>query len=162
MGNGKPQRIRDSAKGRATPPSRIVPDSTLIALRHSIVSPQVDTAPLESPLDRISHPLQDVWRLASADSVYRLSWAAEMDWSPEELRRMHDERTRERATLGNRPLIVISRSPESPPDSLTAERAALQRDLAALSHRGTRVVATHSGHNVHLEEPELVVASIRK
>jgi len=162
MGNGKPQRIRDSAKGRATPPSRIVPDSTLIALRHSIVSPQVDTAPLESPLDRISHPLQDVWRLASADSVYRLSWAAEMDWSPEELQRMHDERLRDRATLGNMPLVVISRAPGGRSDSLATERAALQRDLVALSHHARHVVATRAGHNVHLEEPGLVIDNVRK
>jgi len=81
MGNGTPQRIRDSAKGRARPGARIVPDSTLVALRRSLVSPPIDTAALESPLDRLPRHLQDVWRVASADSVYRLTWAAEMDWS---------------------------------------------------------------------------------
>jgi len=162
MGNGKPQRIRDWAKGRARPEPRIAPDSALIALRRSVVSRAADTTALESPLDRIPRPLQDIWRAASADSVYRLTWAAEMDWSPEELQRMHAERLRERATLGNLPLVVISRAPERPSDSLATEHAALQRDLVTLSYHGTHVVATHAGHNVHLEEPALVIDNIRK
>ena len=158
---GKPQRIRDFARGRVRPEPRIVPDSTLIALRRA-VSARPDKSPLEAPLDRLPRAKQDAWRLASADSVYRLSWAAEMDWSPEELQRMHAERLRDRATLGSLPLVVISRAPETPADSSTTERAALQRDLVALSNRGTHVVAEHAGHNVHLEEPELVVEVVRK
>jgi len=162
MGNGTPQRIRDWAKGRARPEPRVVADSTLIGLRRSIVSPPIDTTALESPLDRLPRLLQDVWRVASEDSVYRLSWAAEMDWSPEELQRMHDERLRDRATLGNVPLVVISRAAGPPSDSLATERAALQRDLVALSHNAKHVVATRAGHNVHLEEPALVINNIRK
>jgi len=162
MGGGKPQRIRDWAKGRAVREPRVVPDSTLIALRRSIVSPPIDTTPLESPLDRMPRRLQDLWRAASADSVYRLTWAAEMDWSPDELERMHAERVRDRATLGNMPLVVISRAPGGASDSLATEHAALQRDLVALSHHARHVVAARAGHNVHLEEPALVIDNIRK
>jgi len=162
VGSGKPQRMRDWAKGRATPEPRIVPDSALIALRRSLGAHPIDTTALESPLDRISRALQDVWRAASADSVYRLTWAAEMDWSPDELQRMHTERLRDRATLGNVPLVVISRTPGPLSDSLDTEHAALQRDLVALSHHARHVVATRAGHNVHLEEPALVIDNIRK
>lgn len=158
---GKPQRIRDFASGRVRPEPRIAADSTLIALRHTGAGAALDTSPLEAPLDRLSRAQQGAWRVASADSVYRLSWAAEMDWSPEELGRMHEQRRRARATLGDVPLIVISRSPENPSDSLAVERAALQRDLVALSRRGTHVVARHAGHNIHLEDPDLVVQSVR-
>jgi pimeloyl-ACP methyl ester carboxylesterase len=45
---------------------------------------------------------------------------------------------------------------------LETEHAALQRDLVALSHHARHVVATRAGHNVHLEEPALVVENIRK
>ena len=163
MGGPAPQRIRDFAKGRVRPEPHLGGDSALIALRRrGGTGATIDTGALESPLDRLSHADQNVWRAAMSDSVYRLSWAAEMDWSPEELQRMHDERLRDRATLGTLPLVVISRSPGSRPDSLGVENAALQRDLAALSHRGTLVVATKAGHNVHLEDPALVVAEIRK
>jgi pimeloyl-ACP methyl ester carboxylesterase len=158
---GKPQRIRDFATGRVRPEPRLAPDSALLRLRLSGRPASRDTTPLEPPLDRLPRSQQDVWRLASADSVYRLTWAAEMDWSPEELQRMHVERERDRATLGDLPLVVISRAQGSPDDSLAAERAARQRDLVALSHRGTHVVATHAGHNIHIEEPPLVVRAIR-
>jgi hypothetical protein len=84
-----------------------------------------------------------------------------MDWSPEELQRMHTERLRDRATLGNLPLVVISRAAEDRSDSLATEHAALQRDLLTLSHHTRRVVAVRGGHNVHLEEPELVVDNVR-
>jgi pimeloyl-ACP methyl ester carboxylesterase len=156
---GKPQRIRDFAKGRVRPEPHIAPDSTLIALRRS-PSGRVAAVPLEPPLDRLPTADQRAWQAAMADSVYRLTWAAEMDWSPEELQRMHDERVRNRATLGSLPLVVISRAPEAAPDSLDIEAAALQGDLATLSTHSRHVVATHAGHNVHLEEPELVVREI--
>ena len=159
---GKPQRIRDFATGRVRPEPRIAADSTLIALRRTGAAATLDTSALEAPLDRLARATQEIWRIAAADSVYRLSWAAEMDWSPEELSRMHEQRTHDRATLGDLPLVVISRSPESPSDSLATERAALQRDLVALSHRGTQVVAARAGHNIHLEDPDLVVQSVRK
>ena len=159
---GAPKRIRDFATGRVRPAPRIAADSAWIALRAHLAPTQIDTRPLEAPLDRLSPANQETWRRAMADSVYRLSWAAEMDWSPEELQRMHDERTRDRATLGDLPLIVISRAPGQPADSLERERAALQRDLVALSRRGEHVVARRAGHNVHLEEPELVAAQVRR
>jgi len=92
--------------------------------------------------------------------VYRLSREAEMDWSPEEVTRMHTERLRDRATLGDLPLILLSRTVDST-DAMAAERAALQRDLAALSRHGRQITATRSGHNIHLEDPALVVGAIR-
>jgi len=162
MGGGAPQRIRDFAKGRVRPEPHIAGDTVLMSLRRSGARAPVDPGALEPPLDRLPRAAQEAWLAAVADSVYRLSWAAEMDWSPEELQRMHDERTRDRATLGNLPLVVISRAPARRPDSLSVENAALQRDLVALSRRGTQVVATRAGHNVHLAEPDLVIAEVRR
>ena len=160
VGSGTPQRIRDWATGRVRPEPRIVADSARIALRRS-ATPQADTMALEPPLDRLPRALQDVWRVATADSVYRLTWAAEMDWSPEQLQRMHAERVRNRATLRDLPIVVISRATEDRSDSLATEHAALQRDLVTLSHHARHVTAIHAGHNVHLEEPELVVDNVR-
>ena len=75
---------------------------------------------------------------------------------------MHTERARSRATLGDLPLVVISRAPAAPRDSLEVERVNQQHDLAALSRIGSVVTAAHAGHNVHLEEPAVVVQAIRK
>jgi hypothetical protein len=139
---GKVQRIRDFATGRVRPEPRIAADSALIVLRRSGASAPPDTSALEAPLDRLARAEQDVWRAASADSVYRLSWAAEMDWSPEELQRMHAERVHDRATLGALPLVVISRAPEAPSDSSRRNARHFSRIWSRL-RGGTHVVAHH-------------------
>ena len=46
-------------------------------------------------------------------------------------------------------------------DSLERERRALVADLAALSSKGRVIYAKHAGHNIHLEDPELVVSAVR-
>jgi pimeloyl-ACP methyl ester carboxylesterase len=156
------ERIRDSARGRIEPQALMRLDTAGVVLRRSVHDRAARTPPLGAPLDRLPPAAQDAWRLAAADTVYRLTWSAEMDWSPEELSRMHTERETNRATLGDLPLVVISRAVTTPADSFVAERAALQRDLVALSSRATHVVAARAGHNVHLEEPTLVVEAIRR
>ena len=158
MGGGKLQRIAGFANGRALPTPHIAVDSALLALRRSGVATKREAPPLEPPLDRLSAGDQRAWQAAVADSAYRASWAAEMEWSPEELARMHEDRLENRATLGRLPLVVISRTVDT--TALAIERDKQQQDLAALSTRGRHVVAPRSGHNVHLEEPPLVVREI--
>lgn len=60
------------------------------------------------------------------------------------------------ATLGDRPLIVLSGNHNTP------EQRARQEELARLSSRGKHLVATESGHWVHLDQPELVAWAIRE
>ena len=158
---GRPQRIRDFARGRPPIESRVAVDANLVALRRAGARRAVEPLPLPAPLDRLSHSTQDVWRRAASDSVYRLTWNAEMDWSPEDLTRRYAERGIHRAPLGELPLVVIPRA-RAGDDSLSVERARLQADLATLSRRGEHVVATRAGHNVHLEEPQLVIDGIRR
>ncbi len=80
-------------------------------------------------------------------------------------------RTEPVRTLGDLPLIVLSHGqlpPEAVPPSLgPSVRAeyeetwqALQLELTALSTRGRRIVAARSGHNIPLEEPELVIDAV--
>ncbi len=73
---------------------------------------------------------------------------------------------RKLGTLGELPLIVISRDPQRAEDrsSSRAEQhwAELQRDLARLSSNATHVVASGSGHGISLQRPEVVVDAIRK
>jgi pimeloyl-ACP methyl ester carboxylesterase len=59
------------------------------------------------------------------------------------------------STLPDVPLVVIS-SGDQPPDTL-----ARQRRLTALSAQGRHVIASHSGHWVQFDEPELVIATVR-
>jgi len=162
---GQPHRIRDDAKGRVAPPPHIALDTA--ALHAKPVANVPPDAPLDPPLDRLPPSAQAVFRWGLSRPSLGAAWAAETDWSPEELARFHAERLTNRATLGNLPLVVLARTHggyESgmriSADSLERERVALQRDLAALSRRGRLVIAPNAGHNIHVEDPKLVVEAI--
>lgn len=72
-------------------------------------------------------------------------------------------------SLGEMPLFVLSRSFGEPLPGLSTlenQRAEeqwqqLQAELAALSSNGERIMAETSGHNIPLQQPELVVEAIR-
>jgi pimeloyl-ACP methyl ester carboxylesterase len=165
---GQPHRIRDGATGRVAPPPRIALDTELLREARSIPTTPMPTT-LEAPLDRMPAAAQDVWRWAETQPLLGMAQKAETDWSPEELMRMHDARLLDRASLGALPLIVLARTHGGYDDGMTIsadrlerERRNLQADLARLSHRGTLVFAEHSGHNIHLQDPDLVIGSIRQ
>ena len=54
------------------------------------------------------------------------------------------------------PLVVLSG------DHHASNYADWQRDLAQLSSRGRQLVASGSGHWIHLDRPELVIQAIRE
>ncbi len=60
------------------------------------------------------------------------------------------------STLGDLPLVVLSADHHAPPYT------DWQRDLAQLSSCGQHVVASDSGHWIHLDHPELVTMAIRE
>jgi pimeloyl-ACP methyl ester carboxylesterase len=75
-------------------------------------------------------------------------------------------------TLGDLPLIVLSHGhfdPSTLGADITAEIAnqyeqtwqELQVELTALSSNSKRIVAEQSGHNIHLDQPELVISAIQ-
>lgn len=68
--------------------------------------------------------------------------------------------------LGDKPLYVLTRSGEPNP---SPERRAMetlwmgwQADLASRSHNVKHVVAEHSGHFIHQDQPDLVVTAIQQ
>ena len=159
---GQPHRIRDGAKGRTFPAPQIELDVEMLQQARARQT-------LEAPLDRLPEEAQRVWRWANAQPLLGLAQSAELDWSPEELARMHNERLRNRATFGNLPLVVLARTRGGYSEGMSIsaadlekERRALQADLARLSRRGRLVFAANSGHNIHLEDPDLVIRSIRE
>ena len=68
------------------------------------------------------------------------------------------------------PLIVLSRGRWEPaPDLSYAEDQqnreilqAMQSELAALSSEGKQVIAELSGHNIQIDQPDLVIDAIRE
>ena len=85
-----------------------------------------------------------------------------------------NEQVRSAQPLGDLPLVVISRSPSNREwqgmPTLPAEINStlfqiwqdLQNELAGLSSNSTHLFASHAGHMIPTEEPELVIQSIRK
>lgn len=75
-------------------------------------------------------------------------------------------------TLGDIPLVVIAagRQATNPSVGLTEELAQqyapvwrqMQTELAQLSTNGELVIAEESGHNIHLEQPGMVIDAIRQ
>lgn len=59
-------------------------------------------------------------------------------------------------SLGDLPLTIVS-SGDQPADIIEQHRR-----LATLSSRGRQIVAAHSGHWIHLDEPEIVVRAIHQ
>ena len=158
---GEAHRLRDAARGRTAPAARIALDTEFVRMaRDSGAMSSGDSLP--PPLDRLPLDAQRVWKWAAAQPLYRMAWAAEMDWSPEELALMHAERQANRASLGSMCLVVLARTRSTPADTLERERQALMADLALLSTRGRLVYARSSGHNIHVEHPDLVLRAIRE
>jgi pimeloyl-ACP methyl ester carboxylesterase len=60
------------------------------------------------------------------------------------------------SSLGDLPLVVLSG------DHHAAPSMEWQRDLAQLSSRGRHLVASNSGHWIHLDDPEVVASAIRE
>jgi len=165
---GQPHRIREGALGRAFPAPHISLDTALVRKAREAAAPAPMKLPLDGPLGTMSARLQEMWQWADSQPLVRMAQSSELDWSPEELARMHTDRLRDRQSLGNIPLIVLARTRGGYPngmnisaDSLEHERVRLQADLALLSSNGKLVVAPNSGHNIHLEDPELVIRAIR-
>ena len=81
------------------------------------------------------------------------------------------EQVRATHTLGTKPLVVLTQSPRAlrppglPPDISDKMRIAwaeLQVDLLNLSANGSHVIASHAGHLIQLDEPQLVIDAILK
>lgn len=84
----------------------------------------------------------------------------------EELAALRAEQAKSEYPFGNKPLIVLTRGiPEEHGPNGAALEAARQRNHAAIAKRsrqGKLIVAKRSGHHIQMDEPELVIQSIRE
>ena len=125
---------------------------------------QLRRNPNEPPRDRLSADAQRMraWALGRMGHII----AGVNPFLEEELALLRAEREKNEKVYGDLPLVVITRrlSDAGGPDSeeLLAERIKEHATLAALSRRGKHVVAERSGHHVQIEQPELVIESIRE
>ena len=162
--NNKPMRIREWAKGEHTPePQNRTKENT------PLDTPQVVKldSTIEPPLNNLSVNDQKMQIWAQSQPAYRKAGGNEMSWSPEDVADMYANKGKPEYMLGNIPLVVLSRSNggySGLADSavLESERIQLQKDLAHLSTNSKIIFDKNSGHNIHLEDPALVIDAIRQ
>jgi pimeloyl-ACP methyl ester carboxylesterase len=170
LGNGKLVRASDLTAGQPIPPVK-----TSNPLRISDIPPaalqQMKAAAQENASDPNPPPrnklpanaqLMRAWTLAQLGHIA----AAVNPFEGEELAGFRAERAQKEHPLGNMPLIVLTRGiPEATGPNAKMVEDDHRRDnesLATTSLSGKLIVAQHSGHHVQLDEPELVIKSIRE
>ena len=91
-------------------------------------------------------------------------------YDAEELLLLLADRIRQPAVLGALPLVVIGRTPDSvpanaPPTSgqvvRVVERPDHLRQMGQMSTNSVVVVADSSRHEIHLDQPDLVIEAVR-
>jgi pimeloyl-ACP methyl ester carboxylesterase len=164
--------VRSSAlvTGQAVPPVQMsgplrvsdIPSPALAQMRAGAA--ELSRNPNAAPRDRLPPDAQRMrsWALQGIGHIA----AGVNPFEKEELAALRAERSKEEHPLGDLPLVVITRGlpDESGPNAAAMEEEH-RRDhtaVAAFSRRGELIIATHSGHHVQLEEPELVVSAIEE
>lgn len=170
MPDGKLVRSADLATGRplsavkVSSPLRVsdIPPGALSQMRAGLQEAAKHAN--EPPRDKLPSDAQRMrtWALAQLGHVA----AAVNPFEHEELAGLRAERAKSEHSLGDMPLIVLTRgiSERDGPDgeAFAAEHRRDHAALAAMSRNGKLVIAAHSSHHVQLDEPELVIKSIRE
>jgi pimeloyl-ACP methyl ester carboxylesterase len=145
-----PLRISDIPAGALTQMSAGLPEAVKTAN-----DPPRNKLPVEAQRMR-------TWTLGQLEHVA----SAVNPFENEELAGLRADRAKSQYPLGDLPLIVLTRGiPEEKGSEGAALEAEHRRDhetIAAMSRKGKLVIATQSGHHIQLDEPQLVIESIRE
>ena len=153
----------------------IPPVKTSGPLRMSDIPPPALAAMKNATVEMAPHANEPPRDKLPADAQKMRAWAvaqvkhygiSDNPVESEELAGMAAERAQSPYPFGDMPLVVLTRGIiEDPgPDNNAATEADRRRDfaaVAALSRNGKQVIAERSGHHVHLDQPDLVISTIR-
>lgn len=169
--NGTLVHSSDLVKGRPIPPVK-----TSGPLKVSDIPPDAYAQMVQATIEMKEHANEPPRDKLPRDAQRMRAWAiaqikhygiADNPVEPEELAGLAAERATTPYLFGDLPLVVIERgiAGDMGPDNNAATEAERRRDfatLAAMSHNGRVIIAQKSGHHVQLEQPDLVIASIRE
>ena len=167
--NGKLVRASDLATGSPIPPVQAanplkesdVPPAALRQMRAE--AEREGPTANEAPRDKLPQDAQRMrtWALSRWQHLVAGSNPVESD----ELVGLMKEREKTEYPLGNIPLVVLTRglSDENGQDgkAFEQEHNEDQAAMALLARNGKQVVAEHSGHHIQVDEPSLVIKTIR-
>lgn len=150
---------RELASGKPIPPIQTTVPSSDGSNSASARSPSNQTE-LEAPYDRLPLKIQQVRLWAISQPSYEAARSSEtFDFVADELARMFAQRNETKYPLSDMPLIVLTRGISA---DLEEEHDRLQSDLKSLSTNSKQMIAEHSGHFIHIEQPELVVSAVKQ
>jgi pimeloyl-ACP methyl ester carboxylesterase len=145
------------------PPS---PPPTSVSARPPEAPRRPKMTSVPSPFDKLPPDAQklQLWAMSQPFTKERQEGGDTQDMRRDFIA-MHDVRRQSKHSLGNIPLIVLSKTPGvDDDDDYTSDQLKwnreLQDQLAALSTNSEHLVADRSGHHIQLDQPELVIASI--
>jgi len=175
--NGKAVRMRELSTGKPVPDAR----SDMLESDRSVpleTSKQIEQqmrlmgkSKIESPYETLPPYLPQIRLWAVAQPKHYL--ADDNPFEAEELAAVYTERHKTEYPLGDIPLLVLHRerggykpvpgiiTPEVA-KQMEEERIENNRDLVRLSRNSAHIIAKNSGHDVHLDRPELVIDAIRQ
>lgn len=167
MINNQAIRIREMAQGRTDTGVQTMFAKLKDTGLQKENNPLASNTAIEYPLDKLSPEDQKLQLWAQTQFSYFKAASGEMDWSPEDVANMYKHKGEPEYMLGNIPLIVICKGKGSysgSPDSTELEkrRIDLQNELSHLSTNSRLIIDLHSGHNIHLEDPDTVIQAIEE
>jgi pimeloyl-ACP methyl ester carboxylesterase len=162
MGSDEPKKIRDFAKGRLAPDPQSSFTSTDTVGEAQALNTEMD--PLFNKFPVNIQKLQ-IW--AQSQPTLMTAVSGEMDWSPEDVADLYKHKGEPGYTFGDMPLIVLTRGKggyDGRKDSLQLENERLhaQKELTHLSTNSKQIIDMNSGHNIHVEDPAVVISAIKE
>jgi pimeloyl-ACP methyl ester carboxylesterase len=168
--DGKLVRSSTLVKGQTIPDVKIaeplkisdIPPDALSQIKAGL--PQLTAHANDPPRNKLPPEAQQMrsWALKQPGHVV----AAVNPFEYEELAGLRAAQAKSKYPLGDMPLIVLTRGlpEENGPDArqLEDDHRSDQQAMAALSKKGKLIIAERSRHHIQLDEPDLVIRSIRE
>ncbi len=163
MGGDTPHLIREFAQGRTAPAIQMhftpQADTTVIS--------EISNTEIDPLFQKFTGSIQKMQAWAQSQPQFMKAVQGEMGWSPEDVANIYKHSGEPAYMLGSMPLIVLTRGKggfEGRTDSLQLEKERLnaQEALTHLSSNSKQIVDMHSGHNIHVEDPQTVIDAINE
>jgi len=165
--NGKIQRLRTFSQNRTIPPVKTKPDtSTKIPSMKDMEEmwKMMGEPKIESPFDRLPKKFQEqrIWAMRQPKFLL----ADNGPYWADEFAAMYADSL---YSMGNKPIYVLSsgrdafsKNTDSAMKAIWLEKLEQKEKMSNLSTNSKHIITTKSGHEIHLEEPELVINAIKE
>lgn len=158
MLNNKLVPLQELSRGRAIPPVQLkMPAPAGSKSPGEVRQPSSVASKVDAPYDKLPTNIQQIRLWAVSQPNYADARSSEFDYLAEEVTLIHLDRSKREYSLGERPLIVLTRGKRA-----NAGHQKRQADLVNLSRNSKQIIAKNGDHTIQLDDPELVTKAIRQ